>query len=220
MNIEQARFNMVEQQIRPWDVFDQDVLDLLMTLRREDFVPPAYRALAFADLEIPLGDARAGAVMLAPKIEAKLLQELRLRKADKVLEIGTGSGYMAALLAAKADHVFTVEIDEGLAATARRNLNNAGIDNVTVEVGDGARGWSAHAPYDVIVISGSTPVLPEAFLQQLKPGGRLCAIVGDAPAMSAQLVTALAEGGFKSVNLFETNVTPLRNAADRPRFDF
>ncbi len=220
MNIEQARFNMVEQQIRPWEVFDQEVLDLLMALRREQFVPDAYQALSFADLEIPLGDPRCGAVMLAPKIEAKILQELHLRKSDKVLEIGTGSGYMAALLAAKADHVISVEIDAALAETARKNLKAAGVENVDVEVGDGARGWPSKAPYDVIVVSASLPILPEEFLQQLKPGGRFCAIVGVAPAMSVQLVQQLPEGGFKSAKLFETIAAPLKNAVTGTRFAF
>ena len=144
MNVEQARFNMIEQQIRPWEVLDQGVLDLLQVVKREEFVPPAFRSIAFADTEIPLGH---GAVMLAPKIEAKMLQELQIKPSDKVLEIGAGSGYMAALLAAKAEHVFTVEIEPDLAEMARANLKRQGVDNVTVEEGDGARGWAAHAPY-------------------------------------------------------------------------
>lgn len=142
-NMEQARFNMIEQQIRPWNVLDQDVLDLLSEVRREEFVPAAHQALAFADLEIPLGE---GAVMLAPKMEAKLLQELAVQPKDKVLEIGTGSGYMAALLAAKADQVTSVEISPSIAKTAKANLAKAGISNVSVEVGDGVHGWAAGAP--------------------------------------------------------------------------
>jgi protein-L-isoaspartate(D-aspartate) O-methyltransferase len=209
MDFNQARFNMVEQQIRPWEVLDQDVLDLMSTIRREDFVPPAYRTLAFADTQVPLGH---GAAMLAPKIEAKLLQALQVRKSDKVLEIGAGSGFMAALLGAKADHVYSVEIVPELAAFASENLRRAGIENVTVLTGDGARGWPAHAPYDVIVVSASLPVVPRELLDQLKPGGRLAAIVGDPPAMQAQIVTRLADATVEMVSVFETDVTPLRNA--------
>lgn len=221
MNIEQARFNMVEQQIRPWDVLDQGVLDLLFVVKREDFVPTLYKALAFADLEIPLGvDGDAGAMMLQPKIEARILQEIQLRKSDRVLEIGAGSGYMAALLGAKAEHVFSVEIVPALARLAQDNLRRAGIDNVTVELGDGARGWAVHAPYDVIVLSGLTPLLPQAFLQQLKIGGRLFAVVGEPPVMEAQLVTAMGDGAFQTVNLFETSIARLQNAEAPSRFVF
>lgn len=210
MNIEQARFNMIEQQIRPWEVLDPQVLDLLFVVKREDFTPPAYRNLAFADLEVPLG---SGQVMLAPKIEAKMLQELGIKKTDKILEIGTGSGYMAALLAARADHVVTVECRPELAAVAKENLARAGAANVTVEIGDGANGWAARAPYDAIVVSGSVPVLPDALLKQLRVGGRLAVIVGEAPVMEAQLVTCIAEGVFNTVNLFETVVPPLDGIA-------
>ncbi|MDE2584033.1 MAG: protein-L-isoaspartate O-methyltransferase [Betaproteobacteria bacterium] len=215
-NLEQARFNMVEQQIRPWEVLDQEVLDLLFVVKREAFVPAAYQALAFADLEIPLA---SGASMLAPKIEARLLQELGLKKTDKVLEIGTGSGYMAALLAARADQVTTVEINAELAKTAKANLVRAGVSNVSVETGDGARGWGKET-YDVIVISGSLPFLPESLLKQLKVGGRLVAIVGELPVMEAQLVTCTAEGTYASVNLFETVAVPLQNAPQRDNFRF
>ena len=157
MDIEQARFNMVEQQIRPWDVLDQDILDLLFVVRREIFVPAPLRDLAFVDTAIPLSDSAA---MLEPKIEARVLQELHVRSTDTVLEIGTGSGYMAALLGARASQVTTVEIDPALAERARENLVAAGALNVRVEVGDAAQGWPAHAPYDVIVVSGGLPVLP------------------------------------------------------------
>lgn len=217
MNVEQARFNMIEQQIRPWEVLDQGVLDLLLVVKREEFVPPAYRSIAFADTEIPLGH---DAVMLAPKIEAKMLQELQIKPSDKVLEIGAGSGYMAALLAAKAEHVYTVEIEPELTQMARANLRGQGVDNVTVEEGDGARGWAVHAPYDVIVISGSTPVLPQSFLQQLKSGGRLVAMVGEPPVMEVQLVTHSGEGVCHTVNLFETSTRPLRNALQQEQFTF
>jgi protein-L-isoaspartate(D-aspartate) O-methyltransferase len=217
MNIEQARFNMIEQQIRPWEVLDQEVLDLLFAMKREEFVPAHYQAFAFADVEIPLGH---GATMLAPKIEARILQALQLRASDRVLEIGAGSGYMAALLGAKAEHVYSVEIVPELMQMARENLKRQGVDNVTLEQGDGARGWAAHAPYDVIVLSGSTPALPPAFLQQLKSGGRLFAVVGEPPAMQAQLVMHAGEGIFQSANLFETSIAPLRNALQRERFTF
>ncbi len=217
MNIEQARYNMVEQQIRTWEVLDQEVLDLLFVVKREEFVPPAYRSLAFADLEIPLGHGQS---MWAPKIEARVLQELQVRKSDRVLEIGSGSGYMAALLAARADQVYTVEIIPELAQLARANLQRAGVNNATVEQGDGARGWSAHAPYDVIVITGSVPVLPEEFLRQLKVGGRLFAFVGEAPVTAARLVTCVAEGDYQTVTLFESNVAPLLNAPQPERFVF
>ncbi len=219
MDFEQARFNMIEQQIRPWEVLDPEVLALLSVVRREDFVPRAHRALAFADLELPLGD-KPGQTMLAPKVEARLLQELAVRPTDRVLEVGSGSGYMAALLAARAEYVYTVEIDPALADTARCNLRNAGVGNVTVELGDAARGWAAHAPYDVIVLSGSTPVLPEAFLQQLKVGGRLVAFVGEEPVMEAQLITRTAENAYSTINLFETVVAPLAGAQQRDAFEF
>src|SRR5574343_911869 len=165
MNIEQARFNMIEQQIRPWEVLDPQVLDLLFVVKREDFTPPAYRNLAFADMEIPLG---GGQVMLAPKIEAKLLQELGLKKTDKVLEIGTGSGYMAALLAARAEHVVSVESRPALAEMAKANLEKAGVANVSVEVGNGAECWSQCRPYDAIVVSGYLQYATAALLKQVR----------------------------------------------------
>jgi protein-L-isoaspartate(D-aspartate) O-methyltransferase len=218
MDIEKARFNMVEQQIRPWEVLDPTVLGLLKTVRREQFVPPAYRALAFADLEIPLS---AKAVMLAPKVEARLLQEAAVKRSDRVLEVGTGSGYMAAMLAALAQQVTTVEIDRALAEQAKKNLAAAGLDNVTVEIGDGLKGWPAHAPYDVIVVSGAVAELPQALLEQLKPGGRLVAIIGQAPLMRAELVSRGADGGLSAVVLFETETALLANAgAATPAFVF
>jgi protein-L-isoaspartate(D-aspartate) O-methyltransferase len=217
MNFEQARFNMVEQQIRPWDVLDQDVLDLLYAVPREEFVPETCRSLAFSDMQVPIGE---GETMWAPKIEARALQELALRKADRVLEVGTGSGYLTALLAHRAGQVFSVEIKPALAAFGRRNLERHGVDNLTLEEGDAARGWAAHAPYDVIVLTGSTPVLPKAFLEQLAPGGRLFAVVGDAPIMKARLVTCVAPGAYRSVDVFETVLAPLVNAEQPPRFRF
>jgi len=217
MNIEQARFNMVEQQIRTWEVLDQQVLDLLYVVRREEFVPQAYQALAFSDLEIPIGE---GETMMQPKVEARILQEAAPGGTDKVLEVGTGSGYMAALLAHRARHVHSVEISPALKRFGEANLRRAGIVNVTVEPGDAARGWPKHAPYDVIVLTGSTPVLPDAFLAQLAPGGRLFAVVGEPPVMSARLVTAVAGGSFNAVDLFETQLAPLKNALEREKFVF
>jgi protein-L-isoaspartate(D-aspartate) O-methyltransferase len=215
MNIEQARFNMIEQQIRPWEVLDPQVLDLLFVVKREDFVPAVYRDLAFADMEIPLGE---GQVMLAPRIEARLLQELSVRKSDKVLEIGTGSGYMAALLAARAEHVVTIELRPEIAAIARDNLQRAGVGNVTVECADGIRGWTQRAPFDVIVLSGAVPQIPDAILKQLRVGGRLAAVVGAAPVMEAQLITCVAEGVFNTINLFETVIPALDGAVAKPGF--
>src|SRR5689334_5672848 len=195
MNLEQARTNMVEQQIRTWEVLDQDVLDLLYLVPREEFVPPAHRALAFSDLEIPLGQ---GERMWQPKLEARVLQEMNIRKTDRVLEVGTGSGYLTALLAHRGAQVHSVEINPVLAGFGRSNLDRHGADNVTLEVGDGARGWAQSAPYDAIVLTGSTPALPDAFLEQLSPGGRLFAVVGEAPAMEARLVTCVARGEYRS----------------------
>ena len=221
MSIEKARFNMIQQQIRPWQVLDQGVLSLLSVVKREDYVPEAYKDLAFADVEVPLGaSGTAGQVMLAPKMEARILQELAIRNTDKVLEIGTGSGYMAALLAAKAEFVYTVEIDQDLVDNARRNLKQAGVANVSVDVGDGAQGWSLYAPYDVIVLSGSTPTLPDSLLRQLKIGGRLAAIVGEAPAMQLQLVTRTEEDAFNTINVLETVVAPLSNVLQQDKFIF
>jgi protein-L-isoaspartate(D-aspartate) O-methyltransferase len=169
MNFELARFNMVEQQIRPWEVLDQAVLDLLYAVPREEFVPAAFRKLAFVDMEIPLGE---GEFMMAPKMEARVVQELALRKTDRVLEVGTGSGYLTALLARCAAHVFSLEIRPALAAFGRDNLARHGADNVTLEVADGARGDAKRAPYDAIVLTGSTPVLPAGLDEQLAAGGR------------------------------------------------
>jgi protein-L-isoaspartate(D-aspartate) O-methyltransferase len=217
MNLEQARFNMVEQQIRTWEVLDQDVLDLLFVVKREEFVPSAWRNLAFADAEIPLGH---GATMFAPKIEAHALQALQLKRHEKVLEIGAGSGYMAALLAAHADHVWTVEIVPELAEMARANLARHGVANATVETGDGIGGLPVHAPYDAIMVSGALAAVPQQLLAQLKVGGRLFAIVGEAPVMTAQLISRATEDGFRSVNLFETLADPLQNAPAASKFSF
>ena len=217
MNIEQARFNMIEQQIRPWNVLDQDVLDLLHVVKREQFVPAAYQNLAFADVEIPLP---GGEAMFNPKVEARIVQELAVKKHENVLEIGAGSGYMAALLAHKARHVTTVEIQPEAAKLAQENLARAGVTNVTVEEGNGASGWDKAAPYDVILVSGGLPVLPESLLKQVKVGGRIGAIVGDAPAMSFNIITRTSETGYDTVKVFETNVKTLTGAQAPSRFQF
>ena len=213
---EQARFNMVEQQIRTWEVLDQRVLDLLFAIKREDFVPAAYRALAFADLELPLPN---GARMWTPKMEARVIQELDLKPGDRVLEIGTGSGYLTALLASGAGDVTSVEIDAATAADARAKLARHGFSAVRVEAGDGARGFGSET-YDVIVLTGSTPLLPERFFEQLAPGGRLFAVVGEAPAMAARLVRAEGAEARIAADLFETVVAPLVNALAPARFEF
>jgi protein-L-isoaspartate(D-aspartate) O-methyltransferase len=217
MDIEQARFNMIEQQIRTWQVLDQDVLDLLFVIRRERFAPEKWRALAFADMEIPLGHGQA---MWPPKLEARVLQEVAPKKTDTVLEIGTGSGYLTALFAAKAQHVYSVEIIPEFSKQAAQTLRSEGISNITLEVGDAARGWNAHAPYDAIVLTGSVPLLLEVYQQALKPGGRLFVIVGDPPVMAAKLIGCVAPGAYSSVDLFETCVAPLVNAPQPERFVF
>src|SRR3954468_10413104 len=220
-DLERTRFNMVEQQIRTWDVLDQNVLDLLFTVHREDFVPAQYRSLAFVDMEIPLSahvspDER----MLAPKLEARMVQELTIKPTDRILEVGTGSGYMTALLAKRGAHVTSVEINPELSTLAAAKLAAHGISNVTLDIGDAARGWSSRAPYDVIVLTGSVPVLAEEFQRSLKPGGRLLAVVGEAPVMEALLMTYAGAGAAASITLFETCIPALRNAPQPERFVF
>ncbi|MEM5427355.1 MULTISPECIES: protein-L-isoaspartate O-methyltransferase [Cupriavidus] len=217
MDLEKARFNMIEQQIRPWDVLDQEILDLLAVVKREQFVPAAYASLAFVDMEIPLP---AGQNMLPPRVEARILQDLAVRKHENVLEIGAGSGYMAALLANRARHVLTVDIVPELVELARTNLANAGVTNVDVAEGNAADGWAAAAPYDVICISGSLPALPQSILSQVKVGGRIAAIVGELPVMEARLITRVSETEYQVVNLFETAVKPLQGAARPSQFQF
>ena len=214
-NVEQARFNMVEQQIRPWDVLDMRVLDLLSEVKREQFVPPSHKEMAFMDTEIPLGH---DALMWQPKLEARVLQELRIQHGDLVLEIGTGSGYLTALLSRLAKKVTSVEIVPELRAFAEKNLAARRIDNVTLELGDAAQGWSGS--FDVIVLTGSTPVLPEAIKTSLNPGGRLFAVIGDAPAMQAKLITCVTPGVFENKTLFETSIAPLQHALQPKRFVF
>jgi protein-L-isoaspartate(D-aspartate) O-methyltransferase len=217
LNIEQARFNMVEQQIRTWEVLDPMVLDLLMHVHREDFVPRQYQALAFVDMEIPLGH---GEKMLSPKLEARMLQALALKPGDSILEVGTGSGYMTALLASLSSYVYSVDIVGEFTRDAGARLAGHGIANVTLETGDAARGWDRHGPYDAIVLTGSVPVLPDAFPKSLRPGGRLISVVGEPPVMEARLITCVAAGAYDTVGLFETCIAPLRNALQPERFVF
>lgn len=217
MNFEQARFNMVEQQIRTWEVLDQRVLDLLLRVRREEYVPQQHRALAFADMEIPLGH---GEKMLAPKMEARMLQELALRPSDKILEIGTGSGYMTALLASLGSHVYSVDVVAEFVQAAGAKLAAHGINNATLEAGDAARGWDRHGPYDAIILTGSVPALADAFRKSLLPGGRLIAVVGEPPVMEAKLITCVAAGAFGTTGLFETCIPTLRNAPQVEKFVF
>ena len=217
MNIEQARFNMIEQQIRPWDVLDLGVLELHAVVKREDFVPPEHRGMAFVDTEVPLP---GGQCMLAPKVEARLLQELAVHKHERVLEIGAGSGYMAALLAHKAQHVTTLDIDPALCAFASANLRRAGVTNVTVSAADGAKPLAADGPFDVIVLSGSVAEVPETLLQQLKVGGRLAAIVGEEPVMRAVLIRRSADKGLERTVLFDTVAQRLRSFKEPSRFHF
>jgi protein-L-isoaspartate(D-aspartate) O-methyltransferase len=217
MNLEQARYNMIESQIRTWEVLDQTVLDTLFAVKREDYVPERYRPLAFVDMEIPLGH---GEVMLAPKLEARMLQELTLKATDRVLEVGTGSGYMTALLAALSAQVCSVELHADLAEAAVSNLARHGVRNVTLELGDGGRGWSRRAPYDAIVLTGSLPLLPKDLVAQLNAGGRLLAVVGEPPVMTARLLTRLADGAWNEVGLFETCIGPLHNVPQPERFVF
>ena len=221
MNLEQARANMVEQQIRTWEVLDQDVLDLLYTVSREEFVPPEYRNLAFTDMEIPLRkNAGEGQKMWAPRLEARVLQELAPKRTDRVLEIGTGSGYLTALLAHRAAQVYSVEIEPSLAAMGRASIARHGLDNVTLEIGDGARGYGKWGPYDVVVLTGSVPLLPGAILESLAPGGRAFAVVGELPVMTARLITCTAPGAFRTAELFETLLAPLANCDQPSRFRF
>jgi protein-L-isoaspartate(D-aspartate) O-methyltransferase len=215
--MEQARFNMIEQQIRPCEVLEGRILDLLKHVRREHFVPEGKREMAFMDLEIPLG---YGVSMWQPKLEARTVQELHLTRSDKVLEVGTGSGYLTALLSLLAGHVTSVEIVPELSAMARQHLHAYHRDNITLEIGDAARGWGDGASYDVIVLTGSTPVLPVAFQNSLNIGGRLFAIVGDAPVMEARLITRVADDTYETVNVMETCVAPLQNALQPKRFVF
>ena len=217
LNVTQARFNMIEQQIRPWNVLDASILDLLASVNRDDFVAGAHKSLAYADLEIPLGH---GQCMLAPRLEARLLQDLAIQKTDSVLEIGSGSGFMAALLAHRAKQVLSLEINAELAALARKNLQQAGITNVQVRHADGAAGAPGDAPFDVILLSGSVAEVPHALLEQLRVGGRLAAIVGDEPIMFANIITRVSASEFQTRTPWDANAPRLQNFAEHSQFTF
>lgn len=215
MNPEQARFNMVEQQIRPWNVLDQRVLDLMSSTPREIFVPDSYHSVAFADTNIPLGN---GQVMMQPKLEARMVQSLDIKMADEALEIGTGSGYVTALLARSCRNVTSIEIDPALSRRAAEKLDSQSIQNVTLSIGDGTEAWVQSAPYDVIAVTGSVHQLSTSFNQQLRIGGRLFVIVGNDPVMEAVLVRRISDTEWSSESLFETSLPPLRGAESVPQF--
>ena len=217
MNTEQARFNMIEQQIRPWEVLDPRVLELLPTVPREEFVPVEQRALAFIDTYIPLGH---GQVMMQPKQEARLLQEIAVTPKDRVLEIGTGSGYMTALLASLASEVDTVEIYPDFLTSAKKKLTDHGFNNINYFEGDAANGWEGDRPYDAIMLTGSVPILSEKFIQILNPGGRLVVIVGQDPIMEAKLIEKVSDGSTRQISLFDTSLPPLINAQTPSLFVF
>jgi protein-L-isoaspartate(D-aspartate) O-methyltransferase len=217
MDVERARFNMIEQQIRPWDVLDPKVLNLLRDFPREDFVPDQYKALAFVDMNIPLDHEQ---IMMQPKMEARLLQELSLTNRDKVLEIGTGSGYLTGLLASLAHSVDTVDIFSDFLETARTKLSAHDLSNINYFEGDAAQGWDGEGPYDAIIITGSIPTLPESYKMNLSLNGRLIAVIGQAPVMEAVLLQRLEENSWQEVPLFETSLPPLVNAEPPSRFVF
>ena len=215
MSTELARNNMIEQQIRPWDVADDTILNLIADVPREEFVPAGFHNLAFADMNIPIGH---GEVMMPPKIEARMLQALNIQQDEVVLEIGTGSGYVTTLLAKLARHVYSVDIHEDFVSHASSKLRDDDVINVTIQQGDAATGWGQHGPYDVIAITGSLPLLSDNFQKSLKVGGRLFAIVGDSPVMEARLITRISDSEFQTEDLFETDLPALRNAPQPDRF--
>ncbi len=218
---ERLRFNMIEQQIRPWDVLDLEILDLLAAIRREDYVPRAHRALAFFDMEIPLRDGSvAGQFMLSPKVEARMLQDLHIQKHESVLEIGTGSGFMAALLAHRAAQVLTLEIDSDLAESAKATLARNGVTNVEVRHADGSKPLPSGPSFDVIVLSGSVARMPQNLLGSLKVGGRMAAVVGDEPMMRAHFATRVSEGKWETTQPWDTVAPRLLNFPEPSRFSF
>jgi protein-L-isoaspartate(D-aspartate) O-methyltransferase len=217
MNFEQARFNMVEQQIRPWEVLDGRVLELLESIQREDFVPVRYRKLAFADIDIPL---ECGQVMMRPKIEARLLQALDIQPDETVLEIGTGSGFVTACLAAMAKRVVSVEIHDELHREAAAKLSDKGVSNVELFTGDVMDGWQPEQAHDIVVVTGSVVDVPEQFLGWVNPGGRMFVVRGRSPAMEALLMTRLSVTEWTVESLFETDLSALEGATPAQTFTF
>lgn len=217
MNIEQARHNMIEQQVRPWDVLDAQVLELMTRSPREDFVTQSQRNLAFADIELPIGH---GETMMFPRVEGRVLQALAIQPADKILEVGTGSGFLTYMLASMGGSVCSVELNEELAKDAEQRLRDHGINNVYIQVGDASQGWSSRQPYNAIAITGSLPSIPDNFKQQLQIGGRLFVVVGEAPIMEAKLVTRVGTNEWHEETLFETYLSPLKNITRSSKFQF
>jgi len=224
-DIDRARFNMIEQQIRPWDVLDLDILDLLNRVHREDFMPPAHKALAFVDMQVPLiGETEEalanGWCMLEPKVEARLVQDLKIAPHEKVLEVGTGSGHMAALMGHRAQRVISLELHPELARFSRDNVQRAGLSNVEVREGDGSKGLPGEAPFDAILLSGSVAEVPPALLSQLKVGGRLGAITGGKPVMRATFITRTGETTYTTAQPWDTVAPRLKNFPEPSRFTF
>jgi len=217
MNFEQARSNMIEQQIKPWNVPNQVVLDLISNIHREDFVPDEYRRLALADVRIPLAHDQ---VTMTPKVEARILQALEINLDDKILEIGTGCAYMTALLAKSGHHVHSIDVHPEFTEQAKLKLQQHDIQNVTLECGNAIHGWQQSSPYDVIVLTGSVPILEDHLQQQLKIGGRMFAIVGQSPAMEARLIKRVAENEWHNEILFETDLPELEGATQVETFKF
>jgi protein-L-isoaspartate(D-aspartate) O-methyltransferase len=217
VNLQQARFNMIEQQVRTWAVLDQRVLDAMASVPREEFVPSRWRSIAFADTQVPLDH---GQVMMAPKVEGRLLQALSLKDSDRVLEIGTGTGYLSALLATLAERVFSIDIYDDFIATATTTLGKLGVPNVHLDCADGLDGLPAGAPYDAIAVTGSAIDVIDAWREQLAPGGRLFAVIGEAPVMEARLITRVGPTEWASEALFETRLPPLVGAGPKPKFRF
>lgn len=217
MNLEQARFNMIEQQIRPWNVLDPNVLELLTLVKREKFLPENLQSLAFMDIELPLADR---SLMLSPKMEARIVQEVAIKKHETALVVGAGTGYLPALLAYRARHVTCVESSPAVFTVAEKNLQREGVKKVSLKLDDAAKGWPQEAPYDVIVMTGSLQLLPEELKQQLKTGGRLFVVLGTAPIMTAYLITRISETKFTSTSLFETSIAIVPHAEHPSTFSF
>ena len=212
-----ARQNMIARQVRPWEVLDQRTLNLLQTLHREDFIPEPYRALALADVSLPL--PHGGQITMPPRVEARIIQSLAPRARERALESGTGCGYLTALLAKSCAFVYSVDIYPEFTRRALEKLQNAGLRNIELATRDGSRGWAEHAPYDIIAVTGSLPALPACFQEQLKPGGRLFAVTGVSPVMQAALITRVDEYSFTREVLFETDLPPLQDAAEAKEAD-